>query len=66
MGYAPMQFFLRTKVQAAAKELYYTTTPIKDIAASYGIDDPYYFSRLFKSIMGISPKQFRNKKNEGE
>jgi AraC-like DNA-binding protein len=66
MGYAPMQFFLRIKVQAAARELYYTNTSIKDIAASYGIEDPYYFSRLFKSIMGISPKKFRNKKIEEE
>jgi len=24
-----------------------------------GYDDPYYFSRLFKKVMGLSPSQYR-------
>jgi AraC-like DNA-binding protein len=32
---------------------------VKDIALSYGIEDQYYFSRLFKKIMGMSPVQYR-------
>jgi AraC-like DNA-binding protein len=60
-GYAPIEFFLRTKIQAAAKDLYFSNLPIKDIAFTYGIEDPYYFSRLFKKIMGISPSEYRNR-----
>jgi AraC-like DNA-binding protein len=63
-GYAPVEFFLRTKIQASAKDLFFSTLPIKDIAASYGIEDPYYFSRLFKKIMGASPMNYRNKEQK--
>jgi AraC-like DNA-binding protein len=60
-GYAPIEFFLRTKIQAAARDLYFSNLPIQDIALTYGIEDPYYFSRLFKKIMGISPSEYRNR-----
>jgi YesN/AraC family two-component response regulator len=59
-----MEFFLRTKIQATAKDLYFSSLPIRDIALTYGIEDPYYFSRLFKKVMGISPLNFRKKKTE--
>jgi AraC-like DNA-binding protein len=62
-GYAPIDFFLRIKIHAAAQDIYFSTLPIKDIAMSYGIEDPYYFSRLFKKIIGISPKHYRNSEN---
>jgi AraC-like DNA-binding protein len=58
-GYAPIEFFLRTKIQAVARDLYFSNLPIRDIALDYGIEDPYYFSRLFKKIMGKSPDKFR-------
>jgi AraC-like DNA-binding protein len=59
-GYPPIEYFLRSKIQAASKDLYFSRMPIKDIAAVYGIDDPYYFSRLFKKIMGVSPLEYRS------
>ncbi|MDR0449883.1 MAG: helix-turn-helix transcriptional regulator, partial [Treponema sp.] len=59
-GYAPMEYFLRLKIQAAARDIFFSDSLIQDIAAIYGIEDPYYFSRLFKRIMGVSPRQYRN------
>ncbi|MDR1108126.1 MAG: AraC family transcriptional regulator, partial [Spirochaetaceae bacterium] len=35
-------------MQAASQDLYFSDLPVKDIAFAYGIEDPYYFSRLFK------------------
>ncbi|MDO8685730.1 MAG: AraC family transcriptional regulator [Clostridiales bacterium] len=32
---------------------------VADIAAAVGIDDPAYFSRQFKQIMGMSPSEYR-------
>lgn len=32
---------------------------VKEAAAAVGIDDPFYFNRLFKRYYGISPKEIR-------
>lgn len=47
-----------------AKELL-ITTPIKisDVSYLVGIDDPYYFSKLFKKYTGMSPTQYLKDKN---
>ena len=35
--------------------------PLKTIAASVGIDDHYYFSRLYKKYKGLTPGEFRKR-----
>jgi AraC-like DNA-binding protein len=59
-GNSPLAYFLRAKMQSASRDLYFSTLPVKDIALSYGIEDPYYFSRLFKKVMGMSPLKYRS------
>lgn len=59
-GSTPIGYYLRLKMQAASKDLFFTDRPVKDIAVSYGIMDAYYFSRIFKRIMGQSPVEYRN------
>ncbi len=58
-GHSPMDYFLRMKIQAAGKELYFTDRQVKEIAVHYGICDSCYFSRIFKKIMGMSPLEYR-------
>ena len=38
-----------------------TDLKLNQISLKLGIDDPYYFSRLFSHIMGVSPKAYRNR-----
>lgn len=59
-GQSPIQYFLHMKMQAAGKALYFTDRSIRDIAASFGIEDACYFSRIFKKVMGMSPIGYRN------
>jgi AraC-like DNA-binding protein len=59
-GFAPIEYFLQAKMLAASRDLYFSELPINDIAYSYGIEDPYYFSRIVKKIMGVSPQQYRS------
>jgi AraC family transcriptional regulator of arabinose operon len=59
-GFAPIDYFLHMKIQKATQILDFTEKPVKEIASELGFDDPYYFSRLFKKIMGHSPTDFRN------
>jgi AraC-like DNA-binding protein len=58
-GMSPMDYFIHLKLQKACLLLYSTDTKIKDVALELGYEDPYYFSRLFKKYMNISPDQYR-------
>lgn len=46
-------------LQAARRELRYSTAGVAEIAYALGFQDPAYFSRLFKRHTGVTPKQFR-------
>ncbi|RFS21980.1 AraC family transcriptional regulator [Chitinophaga silvatica] len=61
-GYSPIEYFNHLKVQQACQYLLFTTLRIKEIAIQLGISDPYYFSRMFTKVMGISPNQYRDKR----
>ena len=58
-GYAPITFFLHLKMYHISKTLQMSDIRINELAHDYGYSDPYYFSRIFKKIVGISPKKFR-------
>lgn len=58
-GIPPVEYFIQLKIQKSCQLLFNTNTKIKDVANQVGYDDPYYFSRLFKKRMLISPEQYR-------
>ncbi|MDQ0637651.1 AraC family transcriptional regulator of arabinose operon [Pedobacter sp. W3I1] len=59
-GTSPIDYFNQLKIQKTTQYLLFTNLRINEIALKIGISDPYYFSRLFSSVMGISPKQYRD------
>ena len=63
-GYAPIDYFLQLKMQKASQLLDFTDKSVKDIGAVFGFDDPYYFSRRFTKIFGMSPKKYRSIKKD--
>jgi len=58
-GHTPIQHFIHLKMQHACRLLDTTHEPVKRIAAQVGYDDPHYFSRLFKRVLGVAPQQYR-------
>ncbi|ALS26481.1 AraC family transcriptional regulator [Paenibacillus sp. 32O-W] len=58
-GCPPVEYFLRMKMQRAGQLLDLTDWSVKEIAGAVGLSDPYYFSRLFKKMMGCSPTAYR-------
>ncbi|MCM3782382.1 AraC family transcriptional regulator [Neobacillus mesonae] len=60
-GYSPVDYYLRMKMQRAGQLLDLTDRSIKEISALLGFKDPYYFSRLFKKLMGSPPSGYRQK-----
>jgi AraC-like DNA-binding protein len=59
-GMSPLDYFIHLKLQQACLLLLTTTLKIKHIAAGLGYEDPYYFSRLFKKHINMSPYQYRS------
>ncbi len=47
------------RIQRTKHLLLHTEKSIKDISTLVGFDDPYYFSKVFKKMEGISPTKFR-------
>lgn len=58
-GSSVINFFNRQKVDYACKLLLSTDMKVNQICHKVGIDDCFYFSRLFNKTMGISPKAYR-------
>jgi AraC-like DNA-binding protein len=57
---SPYQFLLRLKLNFAASRLQTPGILIIQIAAELGFSDPFHFSRLFRSVHGLSPAAFRS------
>lgn len=58
-GYAPIDFLIRQRIQAACRLLDTTDQSIAAIAAEVGYEDPYYFTRCFRRVTGSSPRAYR-------
>ncbi|MBX4929016.1 helix-turn-helix transcriptional regulator [Rhizobium binae] len=58
-GLPPKAFQLRSRMDHAKQLLVTTDEKIETIAAKVGIDDAFYFSRLFHERESCSPSQFR-------
>jgi AraC-like DNA-binding protein len=61
---SPINFFTFLKVQQACSLLEHSKLRVKEIAYKIGYNDPYHFSRVFTTVMGVSPREFRKKINE--
>ncbi|PAE35429.1 AraC family transcriptional regulator [Bacillus sp. 7884-1] len=61
-GYTPIDYYLRLKIQRACQYLDLSEWTVKEICIQLGFNDPYYFSRLFRKIMGLSPSKYRSRK----
>lgn len=58
-GYSPIRYFINLKMQQACRLLDLTDMSVKQVAASLGYSDPYYFSRLFTQTIGMAPSAYR-------
>ena len=56
---SPLSYFTQLKIRAACRLLDLSSKSVKVVAMETGYSDPYYFSRVFKKVMGISPDKYR-------
>jgi AraC-like DNA-binding protein len=58
-GYAPIDYFIRLRMHQACQLLDTAHMNVKEIANALGYEDPFYFSRIFKSVNETSPTEYR-------
>lgn len=58
-GFAPHEFLLQCRLATAAKLLISSPDLIKTVASKIGMQNEFYFSRLFKKQYHLSPVEYR-------
>lgn len=59
IGCSPIEYLIQLRIEKASILLEQTNASLRDIAMGVGYSDVYYFSRLFKKRVGVSPTKFR-------
>ena len=57
----PVKYMNYLKIKKSFELLEHTGMSIYEIAKETGFDNPYYFSKVFKSLVGVSPLQYRKR-----
>lgn len=59
---SPLAYYNNLKIQRACQMLDFTELHIKEIAMQLNFEDQFYFSRVFRRYIGVSPAEYRRKK----
>ena len=60
IGLSPINYAINKRIQEAKNLLSTTNYSIRDIASIVGFSNSSYFSQMFKKIIGITPKNYRD------
>ncbi|HEY1793560.1 MAG TPA: AraC family transcriptional regulator [Opitutaceae bacterium] len=58
-GFSPIDFLIRLRIGHACRLLDTTSLLIGEVGERAGYQDPYYFTRCFRRVMGCSPRSYR-------
>lgn len=59
VGQSPQEFLIHYRMTRAAEQLVGTDLSIKEIGQNVGYENQLHFSRAFKSVHHVSPRQYR-------
>lgn len=58
-GFSPVQYVIHLRLRLSKELLYNTNLSIKEIATRTGFNSSYYYARIFRDKVGMSPRNFR-------
>lgn len=64
-GLTPLQLITILKLEKAGERILNSNATIAEIAYDHGFSDPSYFGNVFRKYHGITPMEFRQKKEGG-
>jgi len=65
-GLSPQQYIMRVRVRMACSWLVYSSKPISEVATLHGFCDQSHFTREFRRQVGVTPRRYRLKYQDGE
>ena len=60
MGRSPIDYLIRLRIDKAAQLLRRGPLRIKEVSEAVGFTDSNYFTRQFRNVMGVSPREYRS------
>ena len=60
VGQSPQEFLINYRMIKATELLKLTSLSIADIGSAVGYENQLHFSRAFKNVYGVSPRDWRN------
>ena len=60
IGRSPQEFLMNYRMVKATELLKLTSLSIAEIGSAVGYENQLHFSRAFKTIYGVSPREWRN------
>lgn len=64
MNVTPQEYLVNFRLKKAAELLESTNMSVQDIASQIGYKDPLTFSKMFKQIYGLSPRNYREEQHD--
>lgn len=65
-GVSPKRWLVQQRIRLAAVQLTQSNRNVSEVARALGYGDLFLFSRQFKSVMGVSPRAYRQRTGQGE
>jgi AraC-like DNA-binding protein len=62
MGRSPIDYLIHLRVGKAAQLLQRSTMRVREISDAVGFSDSNYFTRQFRAITGVSPREYRDRR----
>lgn len=59
---SPIDYYNNLKIQNACQMLDFSDMNIKEISSKLSFEDQFYFSRVFRKVMDVSPMEYRKRK----
>lgn len=66
IGSPPIDYFIQLRMRYACQLFDSTPLNVKEVSAALGYDDPFYFSRIFKTVNGMAPSEYRTMPKESK
>lgn len=60
-GHSPIDYFIQLKIQKACRLLDNSDWNIAEVARESGFDDQFYFSRQFRKVMNMPPREYKRR-----